>query len=261
MFNRLKRGRTLDTVHTSGGDLLCSDMAVAVCAHAGLDLRFNHLDTTSVALTGAYVPDRDEQAMTLTQGYATDHRPDVQQAVEERMVAQDGGVPCVSQSWDGNASDTQMFQERADALITTLQRSSTPRYLVADATRYHEANAASLSQLGCITRMPQTFSGSHRRSPTRSRGTDGPVSRPRPASTVWSDATMAWLSAGSWCRQRRPWSVPKPVSAKPRRAHVPPSTHHSFTCTPNALKRLRRHKRLARRWRHGGPPIRWKPTA
>jgi transposase len=63
----------------------------------------------------------------------------------------------VSKSWDGNASDTQIFQERAEALITTLQRSSTPRYLVADATLYHEANAASLSQLGFITRIPQTL--------------------------------------------------------------------------------------------------------
>ena len=53
MFNRFKLGRTLDEVHTYGCDLLLSDIALAVCAHEGIDLRFNHLDTTSFALTGA----------------------------------------------------------------------------------------------------------------------------------------------------------------------------------------------------------------
>jgi transposase len=157
MFNRFKLGRTLDQVHTYGCALLFNERALAVCAHAGLDMRFHHLDTTSVALTGESVPDRDAQAMTLTPGSSKDHRPDLKQAVLELMVSQDGGVPFVSQRWDGHASDTQIFQERAEALITTLQRSSTPRYLVADAKLYHEAKAATLSQLGCITRIPHTL--------------------------------------------------------------------------------------------------------
>ena len=63
MFNRFKLGRTLDEVHTYGCDLLLSEMALAVCAHEGIDLRFNHLDTTSFALTGAYVPESDAQAL------------------------------------------------------------------------------------------------------------------------------------------------------------------------------------------------------
>ena len=154
MFHRFKLGRTLDKVHTYGCELLLSEMALVVCAHEGLDLRFNHLDTTSFALTGAYVPDSDEQAMTIPHGYSKDHRPDLKQAVLELIVSQDGGVPLVSKSWDGQASDTQIFQERAEALITTLQRSSTPQYLVADAKLYHEANAANLSKLGFITRIP-----------------------------------------------------------------------------------------------------------
>jgi transposase len=56
-------------------------MALAVCAQEGLDWRFNHLDTTSVSLTGTSVPDTDEQAMVLTHGDSKDHRPDVKQAV------------------------------------------------------------------------------------------------------------------------------------------------------------------------------------
>ena len=35
-----------------GCDLLLSELALAVCAHEGIEQRFNHLDTTSFSLTG-----------------------------------------------------------------------------------------------------------------------------------------------------------------------------------------------------------------
>src|SRR5207248_9654440 len=117
LFNRFQLGRTLDEVYGYGCDLLLSELALAICTQEGIDLRFNHLDTTSFALSGAYVPERDEQAITITHGYSKDNRPDLKQADLELMVSQDGGVPFVSKSWDGNASDTQMCQERAAALM------------------------------------------------------------------------------------------------------------------------------------------------
>jgi transposase len=157
MFNRFKLGRTLAEVYTYGCDRLWSDLALAVCRQEGLDVRFNPLKTTSFSLTGAYVADRDEHAMASTQGDSKDHRPDVKQAVLALMVAPDGGVPLMSQSWDGNPSDTQMFQERAAALIGTVQRSPTPRYVGADATLYPADNATNRHSLGFLTRLPQTL--------------------------------------------------------------------------------------------------------
>ena len=139
LFNRFKLGRTLEEVSAYGCDLLFSEIAVAVCAQEGIALRFKPLDTTSFALTGEYVPDSDEQAMTITHGHSKDSRPDLKQAVLARMVSQDGGGPLVSKSWDGNTSDTVMFQERAAALLATFQRSPTPRYVVADCKLYNEA--------------------------------------------------------------------------------------------------------------------------
>jgi len=157
MFNRFKLGRSLDEVYTYGCDLLFSEIALAVCAQEGIDQRFNHLDTTSFSLSGDYVPDRDEHAITITHGYSKDHRPDLKQAVLELMVSQDGGVPLLSKSWDGNTSDIEVFQERAQALMTTLKKSPRPRYLVADSKLYHEDNASNLKSLGFITRIPQTL--------------------------------------------------------------------------------------------------------
>jgi len=157
MFNRFKLGRTLDEVDTYGCDLFFSELALAVCQHEAIDQRFSHLDTTSFSLSGAYVPESDAHAIAITHGYSKDHRPDLKQAVLELMVSQDGGVPLVSKSWDGNASDTQIFHDRAEALLATFKDSPTPRYLIADSKLYSEDNAAQLKQLGFITRIPGTL--------------------------------------------------------------------------------------------------------
>ena len=157
MFNRFKLGRTLDEAYAYGCDLLFHELALAVCAQEGIDLRFNHLDTTSFSLSGAYVPESDEPAIPITHGSSRDPRPDLKQAVLELMVSQDGGVPFVSKSWDGNTSDIEVFQERAQALMAALQNAPSPRYLIADSQLYHEDNAPNLQQLGFITRIPTTI--------------------------------------------------------------------------------------------------------
>jgi transposase len=156
-FNRFKLGRTLDDAYTYGCDALLQELALAVCAQEGIDQRFNHLDTTSFSLTGEYVPDSDEHAIMITHGYSKDHRPDLKQVVLELMVSQDGGVPCVSKSWDGNTSDIHVFQERAQALMTAFEHTPSPRYLVADAKLYHADNAPHLQHMGFITRIPNTL--------------------------------------------------------------------------------------------------------
>jgi len=102
-------------------------VARAVWAQASLEPRVHHLDTTSLARRGDDVPARDERAMHLTHGYATDHRPDLQPAVLERRVAHEGGGPMVRNSGDGQTSDTPLFKERAEALRAALASSPTPR--------------------------------------------------------------------------------------------------------------------------------------
>lgn len=157
MFNRFKLGRTLDEVQTYGSDLLLSEIALGVCQQEAIDQRFNHLDTTRFALTGDYVPESDQQAITLTHGYSKDHRPDLQQAVLELRVSQDGGVPLVSKTWDGNAADSQIFQDRATALLSTLAQSPTPRYRIAESKLYSKDNAVQLKPLGFLTRISDTL--------------------------------------------------------------------------------------------------------
>jgi transposase len=153
-FNRFKLGRSLDKVFSYGCDMLFSEIALSVCQQEGIDLRFNCLDTTSFSLTGEYIPDSDEHAIAVTYGYSKDHRPDLKQAVLELMVSQDGGVPFLSKSWDGNASDNAIFKERSAALLHEFAASSGPRYLIADSKVYTKKNAPNLVQLPFITRIP-----------------------------------------------------------------------------------------------------------
>jgi transposase len=113
--------------------------------------------TTRFSLTGASLPDRDAHAIGIPHGDSQAPRPALKQAVLELMVSQDGGIPCVSKSWDGNTSDTRVVQERAEALISACKSTPSPRSLVADATLSCEDTAAHLAQLGCITRIPATL--------------------------------------------------------------------------------------------------------
>lgn len=131
-----------------------SALALAGCAQERIAPRFCHLDTPSFSLTGDYVPESDEHAMRITHGYSTDPRPDLQQAVLELLVSPDGGVPLGSKSWAGHTSDTQIFQARAEALLTAVARAPTPRDLVAEATLYTEDTAPPLAKLGVISRIP-----------------------------------------------------------------------------------------------------------
>jgi transposase len=157
--NRFKLGRSLRKVFSDGCDLLCSDIAYPVCRQEGLDLRCNRLDTTSFSLTGTYEPATDTQAIASIHGYSKAHRPAWKQAVLELLGAQDGGVPRLSQSWDGNASDNSVCKERCEAVSAQFKARDAPRYLLADAKVYTEANAPNLACLPFIPRLPETWKG------------------------------------------------------------------------------------------------------
>jgi transposase len=156
-FNRFKLGRALDNCHLYGCDALFAEISLKVCQQEGIDTRFNSLDTTSFSLTGEYDSDFDEHTILITHGYSKDHRPDLKQVVLEMMTSHDGGIPIVSKSWNGNASDAKIFRERAHALIKSFKDSKTPHYLIADSKLYDSKTADVLEKIPFITRIPGTI--------------------------------------------------------------------------------------------------------
>jgi len=76
----------------------------------------------------------------------------------ELMTSHDGGVPIISRSWSGNASDSKIFRERSSAILQSFKNSKTPRYLVADSKLYcKETIAGPLKEIPFITRVPSVL--------------------------------------------------------------------------------------------------------
>ena len=156
-FNRFKLGRALDDVHSYGCDLLFSELALSACKKEGVDTRFRHLDSTTFSLSGEYLPDADVKAVTITHGHSKDHRPDLKQVVLELMSSQDGRVPMISKSWDGNTSDNEIFKERSKALVEEFKKAKEKQYLIADSKLYTQSNAKNLAELPFVTRIPESI--------------------------------------------------------------------------------------------------------
>lgn len=156
-FNRHKLGKVLDKAHAYGCEQLFYELSWQSCVQEGIDLRFNSEDTTTLTVTGEYDEDVDEHTIHITHGYSKDHRPDLKQVVQELLVSQDGGVPLMMKSWDGNASDSKIFAERSKGLIEYFKQAQSPRYLIADSKLYSKENAKNLEQLSFITRIPGTL--------------------------------------------------------------------------------------------------------
>ncbi|WAJ69367.1 IS1634 family transposase [Catenovulum adriaticum] len=159
-FNRHKLGRTLDQCSDFGCDNLFARIAYQACQIEQVDTQFQSLDTTSYSLTGQYNIDdeqEDEIPIQIKHGYSKDHRPDLKQIVQEMIVTQDGGVPMLSKNWDGNASDSTIFRERASALVDTFKASDAPKFCIADSKFYHKENAEFLQQIRFITLIPSTI--------------------------------------------------------------------------------------------------------
>jgi transposase len=151
-FNRHKLGKVLDTAYDYGCEHLFYELSTLVCQQEAIDLRFNSEDTTTFSLTGEYIDDtEDTEVIRITHGYSKDHRPDLKQVVQELLVSQDGGIPLMMKSWDGNASDNRIFEERANQLIDHFAQSEAPRYLIADSKLYTKTNAPTLCNGSKIT--------------------------------------------------------------------------------------------------------------
>ena len=156
-FNRHKLGKTLDFIHAYGCEKLFYELSVKCCRQENISLRFNSEDTTSLSVSGDYSSEPKEHTVTIRKGYSKDQRSDLNQVIHELLVSQDGGVPLMMKSWDGNASDNIIFESRCNALIEHFKQSDRPRYLIADSKLYHKKNMVNLAHLPYITRIPGTL--------------------------------------------------------------------------------------------------------
>jgi transposase len=157
-FCRFKTGRVLDRISDYGCERLFSEVSLHCALKAGVEVSYLHSDTTSFSLAGQYDVESDEEVIKITHGYSKDHRPDLKQVLLELLVSNDGGVPLFSKAWDGNESDSTIFQERSKALKQALLEREWSSVIIGDAKQYSKENIVQLGSIDFITRIPGNLS-------------------------------------------------------------------------------------------------------
>lgn len=96
---------TLDTLYASGLESIQGTISAHLVSKFSISLDEIHYDTTSVSLHGVYET-KDNPAVVVTYGHSKDRRPDLRQVVVGMAVSGDGGVPLISNTHNGNTSDS-----------------------------------------------------------------------------------------------------------------------------------------------------------
>ncbi len=99
-------GDTLDALYDAGLENIQGAISANIVSEFLIALYEIHYDTTSISFWGTYDNETKEPAILITYGHSKDHRPDLKQVVLGAAVSGDGGVPLISDTHDGNTSDS-----------------------------------------------------------------------------------------------------------------------------------------------------------
>jgi transposase len=157
-FNDDTVGRVLDRLYDVGTMKIFPACAVRADQVYGLDKRYVHFDTTSISVSGDYLPPEEAEASEgpwrITYGYSKDKRPDLKQCVLSTLCV-DRAVPLWGTPEDGNASDKTVHNTLLSDIATFLAKHGVApgAYIyVADAALVTEDNLAALGDTLFITR-------------------------------------------------------------------------------------------------------------
>jgi transposase len=155
-------GHALDEIHDHGASALFGAVAFGAALENNLLGNLNHLDTTSISVTGEYANSRsseDEDAVIhLTHGHSKDHRPDLKQAVLSLVVNGPAGMPIWMEPLDGNSSDKKSFHETVKKVRAFQKQIDMDRNFkwVADSALYTADKLLANNDYLWLTRVPET---------------------------------------------------------------------------------------------------------
>ena len=148
--------RTLNELFDSGCDSIFASVASEAALRFGVSQKFRHLDSTSMEVHGAYEDEPGFQLISF--GYSKDHRPDLKQFMIYLMSSQDGDVPLLAKTVEGNSSDKTLFREQLKELQKQI-REGEDTYFIADSALYTQKTITSISEsMKWITRVPESLS-------------------------------------------------------------------------------------------------------
>jgi transposase len=104
-------------------------------------------------------------AITITQGYSRDHRPDLKQFTIHLLTSEEAGIPLFMNVGDGNKTDQSAFPEVIKAFQAEWEGEQ-PELYVMDAAFYSETNQKEFgNSIQWISRVPATQKWLFARSP------------------------------------------------------------------------------------------------
>ncbi len=161
-FNDDSLGRSLEALYAKGVTEVFALVAARALRVYGIEHRFVHVDSSSFHLHGAYEIEKpDKEAITITEGYSRDHRPDLKQVVVQLITSQKSALPVWLEVLSGNSSDKESFPLSVEAYNKQLGDSASP-YYVMDSAGYAADNLKTLKGMRWLMRVPETLAEAKR---------------------------------------------------------------------------------------------------
>ena len=152
-------GHALDDIWSYGSSQLFGEVAFDIALDNRLLGSLNHIDTTSLSVTGAYeVPDT-EKSPHITYGYSKDKRPDLKQVVLSLIVNGPSHMPIWMEALDGNSSDKLSFHEtihRVNEFKKQIKLDHEMKW-IADSGLYTQDKLLRNNDYLWLTRAPETI--------------------------------------------------------------------------------------------------------
>jgi transposase len=152
----------LDEIHDYGASALFGTVAFGVALENNLLGNLNHLDTTSISVTGKYAnsrsSDEEDAVIHITHGHSKDRRPDLKQAVLSLVVNGPAILPIWMEPLDGNSSDKKSFRETVKKVHAFQKQIDLDRNFkwVADSAFYSANKLLANNDYLWVTRVPET---------------------------------------------------------------------------------------------------------
>lgn len=120
-LNDDKLGRVMDEIYEIGLTNLFLEIVLKVLNNFEINTEDTHLDATSFHVHGEYETSKigikkenesiiKERPIIINKGYSRDNRPDLKQCVLDLIVSNDGGIPLLMRTGDGNEADVEQIK-------------------------------------------------------------------------------------------------------------------------------------------------------
>ena len=159
-------GHTLDEIASYSSSQLFGEVAFEIAIENDLLGSLNHLDTTSMSVSGEYCGEEQKEGeeksnvIKLTHGHSKAHRPDLKQAVLSLVINGSSSMPLFMEPLSGNSSDKTSFHEtiaRVEGLKAQLNTDKNFKWIADSALYTRDKLLRTQQPYLWLTRVPENI--------------------------------------------------------------------------------------------------------